>query len=257
MSIDVTRAGRIAIITLNRPEASNALNPEDAGILQQALLDFDADRDLTVAIVTGAGPKAFCAGADLSRAVESEATAAETALARADRSLVRDPGIAKPLIAAINGHALGGGLELALICDIRVAATNATFGLPEVAVGSLPGSGGTQRLQRVVAPGAALHLCLTGERIDAAEAYRIGLVTRLVPPEQLMQAALVIARKIDGNAPLSVRAVKQAVRQGQDMPLAQALLHERMLFNLLRASADRIEGRRAFREKRPPKFEGR
>jgi E-phenylitaconyl-CoA hydratase len=257
MTIDVARDGRIAIVTLNRPEAHNALSPEDSAVLHRTLLDLDADAAVNVIIVTGAGPKAFCAGADLSRVVDTTATAAEMALGGADRPLVRDPGIAKPLIAAVNGHALGGGLELALICDIRIASTNATFGLPEVTVGSLPGSGGTQRLQRVVAPGVALHLALTGERIDAAEAYRIGLVTRLAPPEKLMEEALAVARKIDGNAPLSVRAVKQAVRAGQDMGLTQGLAFERQLFNLLRFSADRLEGRQAFREKRPPKYEGR
>ena len=256
MTIDVARDGRIAIVTLNRPEAHNALTPEDLATLMKTLLELDADAAVNVIIVTGAGPKAFCAGADLSRVVDTTATAAEMALAGGDRPLVRDPGVAKPLIAAVNGHALGGGLELALICDIRVASTNATFGLPEVAVGSLPGSGGTQRLQRVVAPGVALHLALTGERIDAAEAYRIGLVTRLVAPEKLMDEALAIARKIDGNAPLSVRAVKQAVRAGQDMGLTQGLAFERQLFNLLRFSADRLEGRQAFREKRPAEVRG-
>jgi len=257
MTIDVARDGRIAVITLNRPDAHNALTPEDSARLMQSLLDLDSEPSVSVLILTGAGPKAFCAGADLSRVVDTTATAAELALGGSDRPLVRDPGIAKPLIAAVNGHALGGGMELALICDIRVASTNATFGLPEVAVGSLPGSGGTQRLQRVVAPGVALHLALTGERIDAAEAYRIGLVTRLVPPEKLMEEAFAVARRIDGNAPLSVRAVKQAVRAGQDMGLAQGLAYERQLFNLLRFSADRLEGRAAFREKRPPKYEGR
>ncbi len=257
MTIDLTRDGRITVITINRPDAHNALDPESAEALHEAMLAFDADDASTVAIITGTGERAFCTGADLRAAAATDMTPALRALGRGDASLVRDPGVAKPMIAAVNGYALGGGFELALICDIRVASRKAIFGLTEVAVGSMPGSGGTQRLPRIVAPGVAAHLALTGEHVDAAEAYRIGLVTRLFEPEALIEGALAVARAIDANAPLSVRAVKRAIRQGQDMPLAQGLSYERALFNLLRDSEDRQEGRRAFREKRKPSYQGR
>lgn len=257
MSIDVSGDGRITIITINRTEARNALDPDHAAALHEAMLAFEQDDSSTVAIITGAGDRAFCAGADLRLQVATDTTTAARALSNTDASLVRDPGLTKPIIAAVNGYALGGGFELALICDIRVASTNAVFGLTEVAVGSMPGSGGTQRLPRIVAPGVAMHLALTGERIDAAEAYRIGLVTRLVELDELMECALAIARVIDANAPLSVRAVKRAIRNGQDLPLQQGLAYERMLFNLLRDSDDRQEGRRAFGEKRKPVYQGR
>ena len=163
----------------------------------------------------------------------------------------------KPLIAAVNGYAMGGGMELALACDIRICSQNAQFALSEVKVGSLPGSGGTQRLPRAVSLSNAMLMLLTGDRIDADEAYRIGLVSKVVPQAELMPAARGIAEKIAANAPLSVRAVKRLVRQGLDMPLAQAIDMERYVFGLLYASEDRIEGRKAFAEKRKPNYKGR
>lgn len=257
MTINVSRDKRTTIITINRPKVRNALDPDSATALHEAMVSFDADKSSTVAIITGAGDRAFCSGADLRVAASAGATPAARAMDRADASLVRDPGITKPMIAAVNGYALGGGFELALICDIRIASRTAFFGLTEVSVGSMPGSGGTQRLPRIIPPGIALHLALTGERINAAEAYRIGLVTRVTEPDHLLEEALAVARGIDANAPLSVRAVKRAMRQGQDVPLAQGLAYERTLFNLLRDSEDRQEGRLAFREKRKPVYQGR
>ncbi|MGF7160408.1 E-phenylitaconyl-CoA hydratase [Rhodoligotrophos appendicifer] len=257
MTIDIAHEGRITLITINRPEARNALDPASAAALHDALAAFEADADSRVAIVTGAGDRSFCAGADLRGVLDPDITLAQRAVGGSDASLVRDPGLTKPVIAAVNGYSLGGGFELALICDIRIASTTASFGLTEVAVGSMPGSGGTQRLPRLIGPGIAAHLALTGERIDAAEAFRIGLVTRVTEPDALMAEARAIAARIEANAPLSVRAVKQALRQGQDMPLSQGLIYERNLFNLLRESEDRIEGRRAFAEKRQPVFKGR
>lgn len=257
MTIRTEKRGFVTLLTIDRPEARNALNPETARLLYASLEAFEADPEARVAVITGAGDKAFCAGADLRGEPGSDMTTAQRALNSGDFSLARDPGLTKPVIAAVNGYALGGGLELALICDIRICSTNASFSLPEVTVGSMPGSGGTQRLQRVVAPGVAAHLVLTGERVDAAEAFRIGLVTKVTAPSDLLSDALAVAESIAGNAPLAVKAVRQALRQGQDMPLAQSLIYERNLFNLLRESEDRLEGRAAFAEKRKPNFRGR
>ncbi len=257
MTIETAREGHVTVITINRPEASNALDSESAAALDAALRSFESDSGARVAILTGAGEKAFCAGADLRARAEPDMTPAERALSRGDPSLVRDPGLTKPTIAAINGYALGGGLELALICDIRLCSSNAVFALPEATVGSMPGSGGTQRLSRAVGPGTAAYLALTGDRIDAGEALRIGLVMRITETGALMAEARAIAQRVAANAPLAVRAIRQALRQGQDMPLAQGLLYERSLFNLLRESEDRQEGRRAFAEKRRPVFRGR
>jgi len=257
MGLIVGRTGAVTVLTIDRPQARNALDPATAAELRQALLGFEADAEARVAVITGAGEKAFCAGADLSSVRGEEAGPAVQALDPANQGLVTDPGLTKPLIAAINGYALGAGLELALLCDLRIAADTASFALPEVQIGSLPGSGGTQRLSRVVGLGPALHLTLTGERIDAAEALRIGLVTRIVPAAELMAEALRIAERIAANAPLSVRAAKRAVRQGAEMGLADGLALERLLFTALKATEDRAEGRRAFAGKRPPRFTGR
>ena len=257
MTIRTVRDGPVTVIVIDRPEVRNALDPASARSLGDAFASFEADETSTVAILTGAGDKAFCAGADLSGGNIVEDGPPRAVFAGTDRSLVADPGMTKPIVAAINGYALGGGLELSLLCDIRMASSSAQFGLTEVAVGSMPGSGGTQRLPRIVGPGVAMHLALTGERIDAAEALRIGLVTRVCDPARLMDDAIAIARRIDANAPLSVRAVKKAIRSGLDMTLAEGLACERMLFNILRESEDRQEGRQAFREKRPPVWRGR
>lgn len=257
MTIQVEKRGAITLLTIDRPEARNALNPANSQLLYASLAEFEADGNARVAIVTGSGTKAFCAGADLRGVIDSDATLAQRALSSSDASLVRDPGLTKPVIAAVNGYALGGGFELALICDIRICSKDASFSLAEVTIGSMPGSGGTQRLPRIVAPGIATYLALTGDRIDAAEAYRIGLVTKVTEAADLMTEAFAIAERIAANAPLSVKAVRQALRQGQEVPLAQGLIYERNLFNLLRESEDRREGRAAFAEKRKPVFRGR
>jgi E-phenylitaconyl-CoA hydratase len=256
MTLQVESAEGIVTITINRPEARNALLPETAREIEARLIAFDENEDERVAILTGAGDRAFCAGADL-RNARKPAPPAVTALDRRDASLVKDPGITKPIIAAINGYALGGGCELALICDIRIASRNASFALPEVQIGSLPGSGGTQRLMRLIPPAYAIHMALTGERISAEEAFRIGLVTRLVEPDELLPTAMDIARRIAANAPLSVKAVKRVMAQGRNVPLAEALQLERLYFTLLRDTEDRAEGRAAFAEKRKPNFKGR
>ncbi len=243
--------GAVAVFTLNRPEARNALSVALRDELEAGLLAFDADPALRVAIVAGAGQQAFCAGADL-----KAAPVAPSIYGPGNRSLVCDLGLSKPVIAAVNGAAFGGGLELALLCDIRIASTAASFALSEVRIGSLAGSGGTQRLPRLIGLGAALHFGLTGDRIGAAEALALGLVTRVVEPDALAGAAMEVAERIAANAPLSVQATKKAMREGLEMPLAEGLAHERLLFSQLRDSADRAEGRAAFREKRPAVFTG-
>lgn len=256
MSIAVEHRGGVAILTLNRPEAHNALSPAMRDELEQQLVAFDRASELRIAVLTGAGPT-FCAGADLKSPAVAGVSGPAAHFDRDNRALVRDLDLGKPVIAAINGPALGGGLELALLCDIRIAATTASFGLSEVRIGTMPGSGGTQRLARVVGVGNALYYALTAERIGAEEALRIGLVSRLVAPDGLLEAAMQIAERIADNAPLSVRATRAAIREGTEMTLAQGLRLERTLFTVLRDSEDRAEGRNAFREKRRPDFKGR
>lgn len=255
MEIEVERRGAVTLVTLNRPESANALSIAARDALEAALVSFDADPAARVVVLTGAGDKAFCAGADL-RAEPAVPVAPSGGADVADRPLVRDLGLSKPVLAAINGHALGGGLELALLADIRIAAAHATFGLTEARLGSMPGSGGTQRLPRLIGDGHALLMALSAQRIGAAEALQWGLVSRVVPGPELLPAALGLAQAIAANAPLSVRAILRAVREGGQMPLAQGLALERQLFNAIRATADRAEGRAAFRERRAPDFKG-
>jgi len=249
-------ADGVLLLTLNRPAARNALSLPLRDLLEERLLAFDVDPGLRVAVLTGAGEHAFCAGADLSAPLPA-ASGPAAVFDASIRPLVRELGLAKPLIAAINGAAFGGGLELALLCDIRIAATNATFALPEVKIGSMPGSGGTQRLPRLIGLGPALQMCLTGDRVSAEEALLLGLVTRVVSQDDLVPAAMEMARRIAENAPLSVQATRKAMREGIEAPLAEGLVLERLLFTMLRETEDRAEGRAAFREKRRPVFKGR
>jgi E-phenylitaconyl-CoA hydratase len=258
MSVQVDVTDHVATIVLSRPEAMNAIDPEMKDELFKIWDRIRDDDDIWVAILTGAGEKAFCAGADLKKTLPGSETFAQQYLNRpGGGALAASLDMDKPLIAAVNGYAMGGGMELALACDIRVASTNALFALTEVRVGSLPGSGGTQRLPRAIGMSNAMLMLLTGDRIDANEAYRIGLVSRVVPPSELMASAREIATRIASNAPLSVRAVKRLVRRGMDMPIAHALDFERQAFGLLFNTDDRIEGRKAFAEKRKPNYKGR
>lgn len=249
---------RIATITLNRPEALNSLDPESLTELNAAFQTANADQDVRVVILTGAGEKAFCTGSDLKKTMPPKESFAELTFGR-PKWLYPFAGmeIDKPMLCAVNGYALAGGMELALACDIRIASTNAQFGQSEVCIGSIPAAGGTQRLPRMIGMSDAMLMMLTGNRIDAEEALRIGLVSRLVAPGELMSVAREIASKIAENAPLAVRAVKRLVRDGLDMPLLAAIQAEQFALGLLRDSQDRIEGRVAFQEKRKPKYEGR
>ncbi|MCC6848037.1 MAG: enoyl-CoA hydratase/isomerase family protein [Deltaproteobacteria bacterium] len=263
MTIRFEREGPVAILTIDRPEVLNALDSATSDALVDAWRRFADDDELRVAVLTGTGDRAFCAGADLRGVADfyRRLTSAER-LRRSEQvpglgGITKNLAIDKPILAAVNGHCLAGGLEIALACDLRIAAENATFGLPEVTRGILPGAGGTQRLPRLIGPARALDLILTGRRIDAREAERIGLVTRVVPLAELRGAALAVARVIAANGPLAVRAAKAAVWRGLDLPLEEGLRLEQLLAEPVRQSDDAEEGVRAFLEKRPPDFKGR
>lgn len=259
MSIKITVEDHIATILLDRPEALNAFDMPMRLEMHQAWERLRTDDDIWVAVITGAGQKSFCTGSDLKSSLPSQQSFASqqfsgTPIATFLGNLHL---VDKPIIAAINGYAVGGGLELALACDIRICSDNATFALPEVKVGSIPGGGGTQRLPRAIGLSDAMLMMLTADRFSAADALRMGLVSKVVPQEGLREEAMGIARRITANAPLAVRAVKRLVYQGMDVPLPHGLLEERYVFGLLYASEDRIEGRKAFAEKRKPEYRGR
>jgi len=245
----------IAYVTLNRPEAMNALDPDSWAELHQIWRDIKADPEIRVAILTGAGERAFCTGSDMKKTMPPKESFASTYFE--EEHLLAPMEMWKPIICAINGFAIGGGLEMALACDLRIAASTASFGLSEVKVGSLPGLGGTQRLVRTLPKAVAMKMLLTGERMDALQACQCGLVSDVVPPENLMAKAKELAEKIANNAPLSVKAAKQAVVVGSDLPVKQASMYEYLLWGILRDTEDRIEGRVAFAEKRPPRYQGK
>ena len=248
----------VAIVTLNRPEAMNSIDPESNEQLLAIWDQVSSDEEVRVVVLTGAGERAFCTGADLKKTMPPANSAARQVFRAGTRhsnfgTLQTD----KPVIAAINGYALGGGLELALLADIRICSDNAQFGLPEVRVGSIPGAGGTQRLIRAVGQSDAMWMLLTGERIDANEALRIGLVSKVVPLAALQETAINLARAMAANAPLAMTAAKRLAMTGRELPLAGGLELERQAFGVLRDSEDRLEGRRAFADKRAPVFRGR
>jgi E-phenylitaconyl-CoA hydratase len=248
---------QVATVTLNRPEAMNALDPETEAELLDCWERIRADDEIRVVILTGTGERAFCTGADLKKTMPPPESYASLAFGKGDIDIASQLVTEKPVICAVNGYALGGGLELALACDIRIAADHARFGLPEVRVGSIPGAGGTQRLPRTIGASDAMLLLLTGDHIDAAEALRLGIVSRVVPRADLTREAEAIAGRIAANAPLSVRAIKRLVQQGRGLPLDIAIAQERLTWGALRDTEDRIEGRRAFQEKRKPVYRGR
>jgi enoyl-CoA hydratase len=251
------RDGDIAVVTVNRPKVLNALNRETMDELRRAALDLRHDDDVRSVIFTGAGEKAFIAGADIAELARLGAAEGRAYVASGQHVLDLIENLGKPVIAAVNGFALGGGCELAMACALRIAADSARFGQPEVKLGLIPGYGGTQRLARIVGKGRALDLLLTGRTVDAAEALAMGLVSRVVPAASLMTEAKALARSITANAPLALRYAVEAVNRGSDLSLADGAFLEAALFGLAMATDDAREGTAAFLEKRKPAFKGK
>jgi len=255
-TILVENRDSIALVTLNRPDKLNAMSMMLKAEVIRALQELDKDENTRAIVITGAGPKAFTAGADIyefhDRTPIEQWRMYEhgTLYDAVDR-------VSKPILAMINGYCFGGGLELAMACDLRIASDRATLGQTEINIGIIPGGGGSQRLPRLVGLGNALRLTLTGDRIDAAEAVRIGLVDEVVPHARLEQRTFEIATKIVRHSPLAVRLAKAAVRASARLPLDQGLRYEQGLFALVMASADKEEGVKAFLEKREPKWSDR
>jgi enoyl-CoA hydratase len=247
----------IAFVTINRPDKLNALNDQVVVELSSAVDRITTEAEIKGAILMGAGPKAFVAGADIGDLSRQGPFDGKARAQRGQAVLRRLETCGKPVIAAINGFALGGGCELAMACHIRIAGENAKFGQPEVKLGIAPGYGGTQRLPRIVGKGVALQLILTGEMIDAQEAYRIGLVNKVVPSGDLLAESEKMMRGILAMGPLAVRLAMEAVDQGLEMTLDEGLLLEANHFGLLAATSDMKEGTTAFLEKRAAKFQGR
>ena len=248
---------RIRTLTVNRPEKLNALNAEVMAGLDRELDEVRQDDSVGVVVITGAGEKAFIAGADIGELSKLTPLEGREHALKGQAVLAKLESLGKPVIAAINGYALGGGCELALACTLRIASENARFGQPEVKLGILPGYGGSQRLARLVGKGRAMQLCLTAEQIDAAEAHRIGLVNQVVPAGQALAAARQMGKAILSNGPVACRFVLDAINRGLETPLAEGLLLEATLFGLCAATSDMKEGMTAFLEKRPARFTGR
>lgn len=257
-TILLERDGPTAIITLNRPKQLNALSQVVIGELHAAFTELAGDDNVRAVILTGSGERAFAAGADISELARLKSATEGRRVALRSHELGRNMAeLPKPIIAAINGFALGGGLELALACDVRLASETAQLGLPEVTLGIMPGWGGTQRLPRLIGPGMARLLMMTGERVDAAEALRIGIVERVYPAAELMDAARQLAAKLAGLPPLSIAAIKQAVNRGLGMTLDDANTYEASLFAELTTTEDCKEGTQAFLDKRKPEWRGK
>jgi enoyl-CoA hydratase len=254
--VEASREDRILTLTINRPEKLNALNSEVLEALRHHLHEAKKDTETGIVILTGAGEKAFVAGADISAFIGMSPKEA-TELARRGQSVFDLlESLGKPSIAAVNGFALGGGCELAMACTLRFASQKARFGQPEVNLGLIPGYAGTQRLSRLVGKGRALEIILTADPISADEAFRIGLVNRVVEPDRLMEEVRTMAKKILGKAPLAVKYAMEAVNLGIEMPFDQAENFEATLFGLCAATSDMQEGVKAFLEKRPAEFKG-
>ena len=256
-NLSYEKNGAIAYVTLNRPKVLNALNEATIDDLVEVFEDARDDAAVLGVILTGTGDKAFAAGADISEMANDTPTEAEDKTRRGQRLTTLIENLGKPVIAAVNGFALGGGCELAMACTIRLAVETAKFGQPEVTIGIIPGYGGTQRLPRLVGKGHAMQLILTGELIGAQEAYRIGLVNEIVPAADLISRAETILNKIGANAPVAVKLAIESANRGLDTTLAEGLGVEASLLAQCVATNDMKEGVAAFREKRKPKFQGR
>ena len=255
VNILVTRQDRVGVITLNRPKALNALNNDLMDEMGAALLAFDADEGIGAIVITGSD-RAFAAGADIG--AMASFTYMDVYLSEyITRNWEQIRKVRKPVIAAVAGFALGGGCELAMMCDIVIAADTAKFGQPEIKLGVIPGAGGTQRLPRAVGKAKAMDLCLTGRMMDAQEAERSGLVSRVVPAAQLMDEAMAVATQIASMSLPSVMVLKESVNRAYESPLSEGVLFERRVFHALFATEDQKEGMRAFMEKRTPEFKHR
>jgi enoyl-CoA hydratase len=251
------RADGVATVTVNRPKVLNALNTQTLDELRRTILALKHDAAVRCVILTGAGEKSFIAGADISELSVQSPTAGRELALRGQHVLDLVEHMGKPVIAAINGYALGGGCELAMACTIRLAADTARLGQPEINLGIIPGYAGTQRLARLVGRGRALELLLTGDQITAAEAHRLGLVNRVVPAGELMAEARKLAATLAAKAPMAIRYILDAVNRGLQMSFAEAQAYEATLFGLVASTDDMREGTRAFLEKRKPEFKGK
>jgi len=255
-NIILEKRGRVALLTINRPEKLNALNIKTRQEMAEALDELRNDDSVRVLVITGAGEKSFVAGADIAE-FEGRTALQQRAIMRAKSVFTATEDFPKPIIAMINGFCLGGGCELALSCDIRMASDRARFGQPEINLGIIPGGGGTQRLTRLVGEGKAMQMILTGEMIDAQEAYRLGLVNEVHPAAELEAKTMELANKIAEKSPIALAMAKAAVKNAARMNLREGLDQEIDLFALCFSSQDKEEGVRAFLEKRKPDFKGR
>ena len=256
-NIKFEKKKQIAYVTIDRPKVLNALNMATMQELKQAFAAIKDDDEVRVAILTGAGEKAFVAGADIGELSQHSPVSAKEYTHKGQAIIDAIENLGKPVIACVNGFALGGGCELAMACTMRIASENAKLGQPEVKLGLIPGYGGTQRLPRLVGKGIAMQLVLAGEMISAQEAHRIGLVNDVVPAGELIARAEAIAAKIIANAPLAIQYAMEAVNRGLDLPLADGLYLEATLFGVCCATEDKNEGTKAFLEKRPAQFRGK
>lgn len=252
-NVIIEQEGNIAVVYVNRPQAMNSLDVDTIKDLRQAFIELESNDDIAVVILTGSG-KAFVAGADIPYMKDLEPLAGRDFALLGQQVFKEIENYKKPVIAAVNGFALGGGCELAMSCDIRIASEKAKFGQPEVGLGIIPGFAGTQRLARLVGKGIAKELIYTGDIIDAQEALRIGLVNKVVPPEQLLDTAKEMAKKIASKAPIAIRLAKQAINEGLEMDSDRAYTHEANCFGFCFSTQDQKEGMSAFLEKRPPNF---
>jgi len=247
----------VASVTINRPKVLNALNAETMAELDDVFTDLRKNANVRGVIVTGAGDRAFVSGADINELMALGTVEAKEYINRGQSVLDKIENLGKPSIAAINGYALGGGLELAMACTLRIASQKAKLGQPEVMLGIIPGYGGTQRLPRLVGKAKAIEMILTGDMIDAIEAHRLGLVNRVVSPEELMPETRKVMKAILARGPLAVAYAMEAINRGLDMPLAEAIAFEGNLISVLFSSEDRTEGCKAFLERRDPEFKGK
>jgi enoyl-CoA hydratase len=247
----------VAVVTVNRPAVRNALNAQTLDELRRVMLELRNDESVRAVILTGAGDKAFVAGADIRELAVQTATSARVFALAGQHVFDIVENLGKPVIAAINGYALGGGCELAMACTLRLAADTAKLGQPEINLGIIPGYAGSQRLARLVGKGKAMELLLTGAAIGAAEAERIGLVNRVIAASELMSEARTLAEQLAANAPMAMRYILDVVNRGLEMPFAQAASYEATLFGLVAATEDMREGTQAFLDKRKPDFKGR